>query len=246
MIKGVIFDLDGVLVSTDELHYKAWKKLADEIGITGFNRDDNRMQRGVGRMESLEILLSKGSRKYTDEEKARLADKKNEYYRGMLREMDEGALLPGAVETLEMLRRKGVLIGVGSASKNAPLIIEKTGLCRYIDKLSCGLDISRSKPDPEVFLVAAGKLKLRPEECLVVEDSAAGIAAAKAASMASLGVGLHYEKLGADYASETLLGVDWDMILGNKSCPGAEAVQGLPGFGGADITASTASTSSTA
>lgn len=216
MIKGVIFDLDGVLVSTDELHYKAWKRLADEIGVIDFNKEDNKRQRGVSRMESLEVVLEKGQKKYSDEEKVVLADRKNDYYKDVLQELDSGALLAGAIDTLKLLRRKGILIGVGSASKNTPMILEKTGLAPYIDKVSCGLDITRSKPDPEVFQVAAQKLNLKPEECLVVEDAAAGIVAARAAAMRSLGVGPYYRNLGADYESENLLGLDWDAMLSGR------------------------------
>jgi len=213
MIKGVIFDLDGVLVSTDELHYRAWKRLAEEIGIHNFTREDNEKQRGVSRMESLEVVLRKGNREYSQEEKVALADRKNSYYVEMLQQLDSSALLDGALETLKMLREKGYKTAVGSASKNAPLIIEKTGLMPLIDEISCGLDITRSKPDPEVFLVAAKKLNLDPSECLVVEDAAAGIQAARAGGMKSLGVGPYYNTLGADYAAQKLSEVDWDLIL---------------------------------
>ena len=213
MIKGVIFDLDGVLVSTDELHYRAWKRLAEEIGIHNFTREDNEKQRGVSRMESLEVVLRKGNREYSQEEKVALADRKNSYYVEMLQQLDSSALLDGALETLKMLREKGYKTAVGSASKNAPLIIEKTGLMPLIDEISCGLDITRSKPDPEVFLVAAKKLNLDPSECLVVEDAAAGIQAARAGGMKSLGVGPYFNILGADYAAQKLSEVDWDLIL---------------------------------
>ncbi len=214
MIKGVIFDLDGVLVSTDELHYKAWKRLADEIGIREFNKEDNEKQRGVSRMESLEIVLNKGQKRYTPKEKEALAERKNSYYREMLETLDDHAALAGVVATLEMLQTKGILIGIGSVSKNAPLILAKTGLLKYIDQVSCGFDIKRSKPDPEVFEVAASKLNLKEEECLVVEDSAAGVVAAKAANMKSLGVGPYYKILGADYQAKTLLDViNWEKIL---------------------------------
>ena len=127
-MKGVIFDLDGVLVSTDELHYQAWKKLADELGITEFNREDNMRQRLVSRMASLEIVLEKGDKTYTQEEKMELADRKNGYYVEMLQKLDSGAVLPGAVETLKMLKEMGIMSAVGSASKNAPIILERTGL----------------------------------------------------------------------------------------------------------------------
>jgi beta-phosphoglucomutase len=214
MIKGVIFDLDGVLVSTDELHYKAWKKLAEELGIMDFTKEDNYLQKGVSRMESLEVVLRKGAKVYTETEKLVLAERKNSYYIEFLQEISTEVVLLHVVDTLTMLREQGILIGVGSVSKNTPLILKKSELESYIDKVSCGLDITRSKPDPEVFLVAAKKLGLKNEECLVVEDSAAGIAAAKAANMKSLGVGPEYKQLGADYESLTLQSeVDWNTLL---------------------------------
>jgi len=214
MIKGIIFDLDGVLVSTDELHFKAWKRLAEEMGITNFTKEDNNKQKGVSRMESLEVVLDKGSKIYSEQEKVILADKKNCYYVDFLQKLSTEAVLPGVINTLTMLREQNILIGVGSASKNTPLILKRTELESYIDKVSCGLDTTKSKPDPEVFLVAAKKLGLRNEECLVVEDSAAGVVAAKAANMKSLGVGPEYKQLGADYESMTLQSeVDWQTIL---------------------------------
>ncbi len=214
MIHGVIFDLDGVLVSTDELHYNAWKMLAEELGIDKFTKEDNKKQKGVSRMESLEVVLSKGNKKYTQEEKEEFAERKNNYYKELLGELDEQAILPGAVECLKMLKSKGILIGVGSVSRNAPLILEKTGLLPYIDKVSCGLDITRSKPDPEVFEVAADKLGLNFEDCLVVEDSLAGIAAGKAIHMKTLGVGPEYTQLFADFEAFGLAAdIDWIGIL---------------------------------
>lgn len=214
MIKGVIFDLDGVLVSTDEMHFKAWKRLADELGIKEFTKEDNKLQKGVSRLESLEVVLRKGNKKYSIEEKEAFAELKNRYYIEMLEELNDGAILKDVKETLAMLRRKGILIGVGSVSKNTPMILEKTGLEEWIDEVSCGLDIINSKPDPEVFLVAAKKLGLNPRTCLVVEDSAAGVIAAKAAGMRSLGVGPERSLLKADYESETLLSnTNWEIML---------------------------------
>lgn len=213
-MKGVIFDLDGVLVSTDELHYQAWKRLAEELNITDFTKEDNERQRGVSRMESLEVVLEKGNVSYTQEEKESLAERKNGYYIELLQQLTEAAVLPGVKQALAELRGRGVLIGVGSVSKNTPLILEKTGLNDLIDQVSCGLDITRSKPDPEVFLVAANKLGLPDEECLVVEDSSAGIVAAKAAGMKSLGVGPFYRTLGADYCARGLAEVhNWEELL---------------------------------
>lgn len=214
MIKGIIFDLDGVLVSTDEMHYLAWKRLADELGITGFNREDNRRQRGVSRMASLEVVLEKSDKTYTNEEKAELAERKNGYYLELLKDMDNSAVLTGVYGALEILKRRNLLLAVGSASKNAPLILEKTGLLPYLNQVSCGLDTTKSKPDPEVFLVAARKLQLDPAQCLVVEDAAAGIEAAKAGGMRSLGVGPFFDALGADFAAPSLGEVtNWDEIL---------------------------------
>ena len=214
MIKGVIFDLDGVLVSTDEMHYQALKRLAQELHITGFTREDNLRQRGVSRMASLEIVLEKADRTYSEEEKIELAERKNGYYLELLEEMDESSVLENVKDVLEKLKNGGLLLAVGSASKNAPVILEKTGLMPYFDKISCGLDTTKSKPDPEVFLVAAKKLGLPPEECLVVEDSAAGIEAAAAGGMKSLGVGPFYQSLHADYEAPALCKVeDWESIL---------------------------------
>lgn len=214
MIKGVIFDLDGVLVSTDEYHYQAWKRLAEELGITGFNREDNRRQRGVSRMESLEVVLEKSDKTYSDEEKLEMAERKNDYYKESLAQLNPDSLLKGAKATLQLLHQKGILTAIGSASKNTPEILERTEIVPDIDKVSCGLDVTKSKPDPEVFLVAAKKLGLDPTECLVVEDSAAGIEAAKRGGMKSLGVGPFYDKLGADFCAPGLYAdIPWDEIL---------------------------------
>lgn len=214
MIRGVIFDLDGVLVSTDELHYQAWKRLADELGIMNFGRKDNERQRGVSRMASLEIVLEKGTKEYTDEEKKALAEKKNDYYKKSLQTLSPADVLPGSKEALEMLRERGILTAVGSASKNAPEILERIELMPLLDKISCGLDTAKSKPDPEVFLVAAKKLGLAPEDCLVVEDSAAGIQAAKNGGMKTLAVGPLFRQLGGDFEARDLSAVEnWDAIL---------------------------------
>lgn len=214
MIKGIIFDLDGVLVSTDELHYQAWKRLAKELGITDFTRADNEKQRGVSRMDSLEIVLAKSNKSYTQDEKIKLADRKNEYYKESLKELDGSAVLSGVTGALTALKRKNLLLAVGSASKNAPAILEQTGILPYLNQISCGLDTTRSKPDPEVFQIAADRLQLKPEECLVVEDSAAGIEAAKRGGMRSLGVGPFHAALGADFDAEGLGCVEnWSEVL---------------------------------
>ena len=175
--KGIIFDLDGVICSTDDYHYLAWKALADQLGIE-FNRQINNRLRGVSRMESLEIVLEKSDMTFTDEQKQQLAETKNALYRELLGQMRE-ADLPGEVrDTLNALRQKGLKLAIGSSSKNTPFILERIGLAGFFDAVSDGNNITRSKPDPEVFLKAAAMLSLDPADCLVVEDAHAGVEAA--------------------------------------------------------------------
>ncbi len=204
MIKAVIFDLDGVLVTTDELHYRAWKQLAAEEGIKGFTKEDNIRQRGVSRMASLEVLLEKSDKKYSDEEKLALADRKNNIYVRSLAGLDRSAVLDGVFEFIDHIKSMGIKTAVGSASKNTPMILEKTGLAALFDAVSCGLDTQNSKPDPEVFLIAADKLGIPYKNCLVIEDSDAGIQAAKAGGMLALAVGAAKNNPHADYSAESL------------------------------------------
>ena len=204
MIKAVIFDLDGVLVTTDVLHFNAWKALAEDLGITNFTKADNARQRGVSRMASLEVVLEKTDRVFTDEEKIELAERKNTNYVKSLDSLTNNDVLPGVFEFLDFLREKGVKIALGSASKNAPLILEKTGLADKFDAISCGLDTTKSKPDPEVFLVAAKKLNMDPADCVVFEDSDAGIVAAKAGGMLAFAVGEAKTNPQADFASDSI------------------------------------------
>ena len=188
MIKGIIFDLDGVLCSTDEYHYQAWKKLADRLGIY-FDRKINDRLRGVSRMDSLEIVLERAEKAYSDEEKLAFAAEKNDTYRALLSRMSPADLSDEVKKTLDELRRRGYRMSLGSSSKNSKYILERIGLGGYFDAISDGTNITRSKPDPEVFLKAAEFLSLPPEECLVVEDAEAGIRAAKAGGMAAAGIG---------------------------------------------------------
>ena len=204
MIKAVIFDLDGVLVTTDSMHYEAWKKLGEEIGITNFTKEDNIRQRGISRMASLEILLEKTDKKYTDAEKEELAERKNAYYKEMLETLSEKDVFSGAKEFLVYLKEQGIKTAVGSASKNAPVILEKTGLLPFLDAVACGLDVTKSKPDPQVFLVAANKLDTDPKECMVFEDADAGIEAAKRGGMYAFAVGAARYNKNADMSAESL------------------------------------------
>ncbi len=187
MIKAVIFDLDGVIVSTDDCHYEAWKKLADEEGIY-FDRKINDRLRGVSRMASLEIVLEGSKKAYTQEEKEKLAERKNGYYKEFIKKLTPNDILPGVMDNLEELKKNGIKIAIGSSSKNTPIILKQIGLCGYFDAVSDGNNISKSKPDPEVFLKAAEMLKIPPENCLVVEDADAGIEAGKNGGMKTLSV----------------------------------------------------------
>lgn len=204
MIKAVIFDLDGVLVTTDELHYLAWKTLAEELGIHNFTKEDNIRQRGVSRMASLEVLLEKSDRQYNEEEKMCLANRKNKIYVESLENITSKDLLPGVKEFIDFLKQRGIKIAIGSASKNTPLILTKTGIYDMFDAISCGLDTEKSKPDPEVFLIAAKKLNLSPDECMVIEDSDAGIQAAKAGGMCAVAVGAAMNNKDADFCAESV------------------------------------------
>lgn len=204
MIKAVIFDLDGVLVTTDELHFEAWKALADKLGINDFTKADNVRQRGVSRMASLEVVLEKTDRAFSEEEKLALAEEKNEIYVRSLSALSETDVLSGAKEFIDYLKSKGIKTAVGSASKNTPLILEKTKLAGKFDAVSCGLDTTKSKPDPEVFLIAAKKLGVAPCDCVVVEDSDAGIEAAKTGGMYAIAVGAAEYNPKADVAIKDL------------------------------------------
>lgn len=178
--KGIIFDLDGVICFTDEYHYLAWKEMADDMGIY-FDREINNRLRGVSRMASLEIILERYTGPtLTEDEKVTLATKKNDIYRKLLSRMSPADLSDEVKTTLDALRAKGLKLAIGSSSKNTPFILERIGLAGYFDAISDGNNITRSKPDPEVFLKAAGFLGLQPEDCLVVEDAVAGAEAGHA------------------------------------------------------------------
>lgn len=195
MIKGIIFDLDGVICFTDEFHYLAWKKLADREGIY-FDRIINNRLRGVSRMASLDIVLEKSSRVYSDEEKLEMATFKNNIYREYLKQMTPKDLSDDVLNTLKTLKEKGIKISIGSSSKNTKLILTNIGIIDMFDTIVDGNDIKNSKPDPEVFIKARESLNLQKDECYVVEDAYAGIDAANASGVKSIGIGdaSKYEK----------------------------------------------------
>lgn len=211
-IKGVIFDLDGVIVSTDNCHYLAWKRMADEEGIS-FDRTVNERLRGVSRMESLSIILEKAEKAYSEEEKQAMATRKNGYYAELIGSLTPGDMLPGAMDTLELLKKKGIRIAIGSSSRNTPLILRQLQLENAFDAVADGNAITRSKPDPEVFLLAAKLLGLAPANCLVVEDADAGVEAALAGGMRVLGVGGAARNPKATFAAESLAALDIETIL---------------------------------
>lgn len=187
MIKAVIFDLDGVIVSTDELHYLAWKHIADQEHIE-FSKTINHRLRGVSRMDSLEIILENAKKTYSKQEKEALATKKNKYYIELLSSLSPKDILPNILELLNHLKDKGIKIAIGSSSKNAKAILKQIKLYDIFDEVADGNDIKHSKPAPDVFLVAAKKLGVSPKHCVVVEDAVVGIEAAKAANMTAVAV----------------------------------------------------------
>lgn len=196
VVKGIIFDLDGVIVFTDRFHYLGWKKIADERGIYFDGTINNRL-RGVSRMDSLEIILENyHGEPLSLKEKEAIAAEKNEYYRSLLATMTPQDVDPKTRATLAELRRRGYKLSVGSSSKNARFILNQVELADAFDAISDGNNITRSKPNPEVFLKAAEFLKLHPEECAVVEDAYAGIDAAKDGGMVGVAIGdaTHYER----------------------------------------------------
>ncbi|MEG1196070.1 MAG: beta-phosphoglucomutase [Clostridia bacterium] len=211
-IQGVIFDLDGVLVSTDNCHYLAWKQMADEENIP-FDRKTNERLRGVSRMESLEIILECAKKDYSQEERLAMAARKNAYYVKLIGSLSNADLLPGALETLAKLREQNIKLAIGSSSKNTPLILKQIGLSEAFDAIADGNAIHNSKPDPEVFLLAAELLKLSPQNCLVVEDADAGVEAALAGGMRVLGVGSAASNARATFAAEDLSHANFGLML---------------------------------
>jgi beta-phosphoglucomutase len=196
-IPGAIFDLDGVLVDTAKYHYLAWRRLARELGFD-FSEQDNERLKGVSRMRSLEILLEIGNYPMNDGEKAKAAAKKNNWYVDYLHALDENALLPGSREFLKRLKTGGIKTALGSASKNAPLILERLGIAGFFDAVIDGNAVSKAKPAPEVFLKGAEALRLSPHLCVVFEDALAGIEAARAGGMRVIAVGKPELLPGAD------------------------------------------------
>lgn len=188
MIRGFLFDLDGVLVDTAQYHFLAWQRMAAELGIH-FGEAENEQLKGVSRAESLNRILAWGGKSLSDAEKQRWMTLKNDWYLELVRGMPADDYLPGAHEFLRASRAAGIKVALGSASKNAPLILERLGWIPLFDALVDGNVVTASKPDPEVFLEGARRLGLKPEECVVFEDSEAGVEAARRGGMKVVGIG---------------------------------------------------------
>ncbi len=188
-IKAIIFDLDGVIVSTDCFHYQAWKQMADSIGVY-FDKKINERLRGVSRMASLEIILERyNGPELSSERKEKLAEEKNTIYRELLSTMTPADVADEVRNTLSLLRDRGYKLAIGSSSKNTKYILEKVELMDAFDAISDGTNITKSKPDPEVFIKAAEFLGVEPQNCLVIEDAFSGIDAAKSGGMYAAGIG---------------------------------------------------------
>lgn len=208
LIKACIFDLDGVIVDTAKYHYIAWKRLAEELGFY-FSPAHNERLKGVSRMRSLEILLEVGGIKLSQIEMEKAADKKNKWYVEYISKITPDEILPGAYELLIELKTNRIKRALGSASKNAGMILDRLELNRFFDAVVDGNKVSKAKPDPEVFLKAAEELGLLPEECVVFEDAQAGVEAAKNGNMRCVGVGdAELLKL-ADLIVPNLANIEW-------------------------------------
>ncbi len=220
MIKAVIFDLDGVLTDTAVHHYQSWKAIAAKFNYE-LTEEDNEKLKGVSRADSLSLILNwataQQGKNYllwdASVSKAEFSDlliEKNNHYLSLIKELGEKDILPGVIGFLELLSQNGCAIAVGSSSKNARFILEKLGLLSHFAAIIDGNAVKNTKPDPEVFLLAAKELGVDPKSCLVIEDAPSGIQAAKKAGMKCIGVG--HEPLDADLQVDTLIGLTWSQI----------------------------------
>ena len=206
-----IFDLDGVIVDTAKYHYLAWRNLANALGFD-FTEEQNELLKGVSRIKSLDILLSLGKVELPEDKKQTFLLQKNKEYLAYVNKMTSEEILPGVNDLLNFLEINDIKYALGSASKNAPLILEKVGLLNRFTAIVDGNDVSKAKPDPEVFLIGAKKLGMKPENCVVVEDAIAGIQAANAAKMISIGIGDANVLDEADYVFKDMTAITPDFL----------------------------------
>jgi beta-phosphoglucomutase len=210
VLKAFIFDLDGVITDTAEYHYLAWKRLADEENIA-FSRKDNEKLRGVSRRASLGLILK--GRQMSEENIVEFMDRKNSYYQSYLEDITHKDLLPGSLALLKKLQSMFYKLALASASKNARKVIRQLGIASYFAVIADGHSVEKTKPAPDIFLYTARHLSLPPEACLVVEDAEAGIAAARAAGMATIGIGPPERVGAADYIYPSVEAIRLEEIL---------------------------------
>mgnify|MGYP000014424888 CR=1 FL=1 len=209
--KACIFDLDGVIVDTVPAHYTAWKAMADELNVP-FDKAENENLKGVSRVASMEHILALGNIEKTEEEILAYTVKKNEIYVGIISTMTPADILPGVVEFIDLLKANGIGIAIGSASKNTPTILKCVGLDKVFKVIVDGNQVSKSKPDPEVFLKGAEQLGVAPEDCVVLEDAKSGVKAAKNGGMKCIGVGSPEVLKAADVVVSDLTTVDIEFL----------------------------------
>ncbi len=212
-IQAFILDLDGVLTDTAEYHFRAWKRLADEEGVP-FDRRANEELRGVSRRRSLELLLGQRVADYSEEQMEEMMDRKNGYYQSLLESITGDDLLPGARELIDGLKRRGLRIAIGSASKNTRIVLGKLGITEAFDGIADGHSVTRAKPAPDVFIHAAGQLGVPAVACVVVEDAASGVEAALTAGMLTVGIGPQERVGNAHFRYNSTEDTDLNEILG--------------------------------
>lgn len=212
MIKACIFDLDGVIVDTAHYHFVAWRKLANDLGFD-FGEEANEALKGVGRMESLDIILGWGGVELSHEKKVELATQKNEWYKSYIGDMNPDEILEGVPAFLDQLQAKGIRMGIGSSSKNAPAVIRQLGIADRFEVIVDGTKLTRSKPDPQVFQLGAEAMGLSPDEIIVFEDAASGIDAALAGGFSTVGIGEAENLPKAQLVIPNFIGVTFEQIV---------------------------------
>ncbi|MFN4896842.1 MAG: beta-phosphoglucomutase [Pseudomonadota bacterium] len=212
MLEALLFDLDGVITDTAEFHYQAWQRLADELSIS-FNRERNQLLRGIGRMESLDIILEKSAKVFSPAQKAELADTKNAYYKSLILDITPSDILPGMERLLSAAKERGIKMALASASANGPTILERLGISDMLQYVVDPSKLTKGKPDPEIFLKAAAGLGVHPSHCVGLEDAHAGIAAIKGAGMYAVGIGAHLHDAPCDWRVEETSEISLDEIV---------------------------------
>lgn len=211
-IKGIIFDLDGILTDTAEYHYRSWKKPLEDIGIY-FSKSDNEKLRGLSRRDSIRTIISEKKAKISKEKEEEIMDDKNKYYQYLISDLNRDDMLPGIYDILCNLKEKKYRLAVASSSRNAKIVIDSLGLNSFFETVSDGNSVERSKPAPDLFLLTAEMIDIKPENCLVLEDSKAGVKGAKRAGMWVIGIGPKDRIGDADFCYKNVVDIELDKIL---------------------------------